>query len=80
VKTNEGFAYMAAVMDLYSRKIVGWSVSDSLETSLVLDALHQALKTRCPGEELMLHSDRGSQYTSDEYRGFCLLLARLNAA
>ncbi|MFT4593285.1 MAG: putative transposase [Phycisphaerales bacterium] len=68
VKINEGFAYMAAVMDLFSRKIVGWSVSDSLETSLVLDALHQALKTRCPGKDLMHHSDRGSQYTSSEHR------------
>ena len=68
VKTKKGFAYMAAVMDLYSRKIVGWSVSDSLETSLVLDALHQALETRCPGEGLTHHTDRGSQYTSDAQR------------
>jgi len=67
VKTNEGFSYMPEVMDLYSRKIVGWAVSDSLETSLVLDALHQALKTRYPDESLLHHSDRGSQYTSDEY-------------
>jgi len=74
VRTNEGFSYMAGVMDLYSRKIVGWAVSDSLGASLVLDAMHQALKTRCPGKDLMHHSDRGSQYTSDEFRS--LLTAR----
>jgi len=68
VATNEGWAYMAAVMDLYSRRIVGWSVSDSLETSLVLDALHQAIETRRPNEGLLHHSDRGCQYASCQYR------------
>lgn len=52
-----------------SRKIADWSVSDSLETLLVLDALHQALETRCPDEGLLHHSDRGCQYTSDAHQG-----------
>lgn len=66
-----GFAYMAAVMDLYSRRIVGWSVGDSLETSLVLDALGMALESRRPeggGGGLLHHSDRGCQYASGDYR------------
>lgn len=68
VPTEEGWAYTAAVMDLFSRRIVGWSVSDSLETSLVLDALHEALRGRQPSGDLLHHSDRGCQYTSDAYR------------
>ena len=59
---------MAAVMDLYSRRIVGWSVSDTLETSLVLDALRQAIETRRPDVGLLHHSDRGCQYASGDHR------------
>ena len=68
VATDNGFVYMAAVMDLYSRRIVGWSVSDSLETSLVLDALRNALQARKPSGPLLHHSDRGCQYASGDYR------------
>jgi transposase InsO family protein len=66
--TGEGWLYLAAVMDLYSRRIVGWSTADHMETSLCLDALSMALKSRTNVRGLMHHSDRGSQYASDEYR------------
>ncbi len=68
VPTRRGFAYLAAVMDLYSRRVVGWAVSDSIDTDLVFQALHQAIETRRPGEGLLHHSDRGCQYASDRYR------------
>jgi putative transposase len=67
--TAEGWVYLAVVLDLFSRKVVGWSLGRSLETSLVAQALRQAIEARRPvGKELLHHSDRGSQYTSDAYR------------
>jgi putative transposase len=67
--TAEGWVYLAVVLDLFSRKVVGWSLGRSLETTLVAEALRQAIETRRPvGKELLHHSDRGSQYTSDAYR------------
>jgi putative transposase len=68
VFTAQGWLYLAAVMDLYSRKIVGWATSHSLETSLVKEALRQALVDRRPAAGLLHHSDRGSQYASSAYR------------
>jgi putative transposase len=68
VPTQEGFLYLAAVMDLYSRKIVGWSMADHLRTELCLNALEMALAARTPDAGLLHHSDRGVQYASDEYR------------
>lgn len=68
VPTREGWAYVAAVMDLFSRRIVGWSVSDSLESSLALDALERAIRTRRPQAGLTHHSDRGVQYASARHR------------
>lgn len=67
VRTLAGFAYVAFVVDAYSRNIVGWRVSRSLHTGLVLDALEQALHARERHGELVLHSDRGSQYLSLRY-------------
>ncbi len=67
VATGEGWLYLAGVMDLCSRKIVGWSMADHMETSLVSDALGMAIARRCPGVGLLHHSDRGSQYASDDY-------------
>ena len=55
-------------MDLYSRKIVGWAMSERLETLLVTEALQMALERRRPGAGLLHHSDRGSQYASEAYR------------
>jgi putative transposase len=67
ISTDEGWLYLAGVMDLCSRKIVGWSMADHMETSLVSDALRMAIAHRYPGEGLLHHSDRGSQYASDDY-------------
>lgn len=64
VPTHEGWLFLAAVMDLYSRKIVGWSMRDDLEAPLVVDAISMAVARRKPKPGLVHHSDRGSQYTS----------------
>lgn len=67
--TAAGWVYLAVVMDLFSRKVVGWAISSSLATELVSDALRRAIETRRPvGKRLLHHSDRGCQYTSDAYR------------
>ena len=68
IPTNEGWLYLATVIDLYSRKIVGWSMSNSMKTTLVNDALLMALKQRSPNKGLIWHTDRGSQYASYEHR------------
>ena len=68
IRTGEGWLYLACVMDLFSRRVVGWSMATHMETSLVLSALTMALGARDVGEGLILHSDRGSQYASKEYR------------
>lgn len=67
--TAAGWVYLAVVLDLFSRKAVGWAMSDSLATPLVSAALRRAIESRRPGRgELLHHSDRGSQYTSDDYQ------------
>jgi putative transposase len=68
IPTREGFLYLAAVEDLYSRMVVGWSMADHMESRLVVDALEMAVARRLPEEELLAHSDRGSQYASDHYQ------------
>lgn len=68
VPTQEGRLYVAAVLDLFSRRIVGWSMADHLQTDLVGDALHMALQQRRPEAGLLHHSDRGVQYASDRYQ------------
>lgn len=68
IPTGEGWLYLAAVMDLYSRKIVGWAMRDHLRTELPLAALMMALQRQKPGAGLIHHSDRGVQYASDGYR------------
>ena len=68
VHTLEGFTYLCTIEDLCSRKIVGWATSTSIDTSLALAALDQAIALRCPEEGLILHSDRGSQFASLAYR------------
>jgi len=68
VWTEEGWLYLAAVMDLYSRKIVGWALSERMKTSLVADALLMALWNRKMPRGVIVHSDRGSQYCSYEYQ------------
>ena len=66
--TGEGWLYLAVVLDLYSRRVVGWSMQDRLDRSLVLSALGGALVQRNPGAGLICHSDRGSQYASGDYQ------------
>jgi putative transposase len=73
IPTREGWLYLAAVEDLYSRRVVGWSMADHMESRLVVDALELAVQRRLPDEGLLAHSDRGSQYASDHYQS---LLAR----
>jgi transposase InsO family protein len=68
IPTGEGWLYLAAVEDLYSRKIVGWSMSDRIDSRLVVDALEMAIQRELPGTGLVTHSDRGVQYASDHYQ------------
>ena len=68
IETQEGWLYLAAILDRYSRKIVGWAMSERIDTALVLKALAMALLHRRPPVSLLLHSDRGVQYASAEYR------------
>jgi transposase InsO family protein len=68
VPTAEGWLYLAGVIDLCSRKVVGWSMAEHMRTDLVADALRMALARRVPGPGLLHHSDRGVQYASDEYQ------------
>jgi putative transposase len=73
IPTRQGWLYLAAVEDLYSRMVVGWALDARMTSRLVVDALAMAVRRRLPGEELLAHSDRGSQYASAHYRQ---LLAR----
>ena len=66
--TSEGWLYLAGVLDLGSRRVVGWAMGESLETSLPMDALRMALRQRRPTGGLLHHSDRGCQYASEAYR------------
>lgn len=66
--TTAGWAYLATVMDAHSRKIVGWSVANSLHASIVIDALKMAVGREQPGEGVLYHSDRGIQYACEEFR------------
>jgi len=69
LRTAAGWVYLAVVLDLFSRKVVGWSIGASLATELVSQALRQAIESRRPnGRQLLHHSDRGCQYTSDAYQ------------
>jgi len=68
IYTQEGFLYLSTIMDLYSRKIVGWSMKNRITKDLVIEALNMAIKQRKPDRDLLLHSDRGSQYASYCYQ------------
>lgn len=67
----EGWLYLAVVKDLYSRKIIGWSMKATLAKEIVLDALLMAVWRRKPKHDVMIHSDQGSQFSSDEWSRFC---------
>ena len=68
IPTAEGGLYLAVVEDLFRRMVVGWSMDESMESRLVVDALEMAIARRRPGAGLLAHSDRGSQYASDHYQ------------
>jgi putative transposase len=71
VRTVDGWAYTATVIDLHSRRVVGYAVADHLRTTLIIEALAAALVTRKPARGVIFHSDRGCQYTSQEFADFC---------
>lgn len=66
--TREGWLYLAVVIDLYSRKVVGWNMGSRMKAKLVIDALRMAIWQRKPDKGLIVHTDRGSQYASHDYR------------
>ena len=68
IPTHEGWVYLAVVIDLFSRRVVGWSMNDNMKASLVNDALLMAILSRKPQPGLVWHTDRGSQYASDSHR------------
>lgn len=71
IQTVDGWAYVATVIDLHSRKVVGYAVADHMRTGLIIEALAAALVTRRPPAGVIMHSDRGTQYTSREFTDFC---------
>jgi putative transposase len=71
IRTYEGWLYLAVVLDLFSRMVVGWSMKSTLHRELVLDALLMAVWRRRPKTRVIIHSDQGSQYGSDDWMRFC---------
>jgi putative transposase len=71
IRTWQGWLYLAVVLDLYSRKVVGWSMKPTLAREIVLDALLMAVWRRKPSQQVLIHSDQGSQYGSDDWQRFC---------
>jgi len=72
ISTGEGWLYLATVIDLYSRRVVGWSMDDNMKVSLVNDALKMAIEHRSPQAGLLWHTDRGSQYASYKHKDLLL--------
>ena len=68
IRTDEGWLYLSALLDLYARKVVGWAIDQTMETSLVIRALDMALANRRSAQSLIHHSDRSSQYASSDYQ------------
>ena len=71
VKTWDGWAYVATVIDLHSRAVVGWAIADNMRTDLVISALDMAIARRRPPAGVIFHSDRGTQYTSEQFDRYC---------
>ena len=70
IRTHEGWLYLAVVVDLFSRQVVGWSMGSRIDTALVLDALVMALWRRRPKQSVTVHSDQGSQFTGHDWQDF----------
>ena len=73
IRTWQGWLYLAVVVDLYARKVVGWSMKPTLSRELALDALLMAVWRRKPAGRVIVHSDQGSQYGSDDFKRFCVV-------
>jgi putative transposase len=71
IATSEGWLYLAVVIDLFSRKVVGWATGSTMMTDLMLKALLSAIWRRKPRGKVIIHSDQGSQFNSDEWVRFC---------
>jgi putative transposase len=71
IRTWQGWLYLAVVVDLFARKVVGWSMKPSLSKELALDALLMAVWRRKPAGRVVVHSDQGSQHGSDDFKRFC---------
>ncbi len=71
ISARQGWLYLAVVIDLFARNVVGWSMKPTLSRELALDALMMALWRRKPDGEVIVHSDCGSQYGSDDWQRFC---------
>ena len=71
IRTWEGWLYLAVVLDLYSRMIIGWSMKNSLRRDIALDAVVMAIWRRRPAQRVLIHSDQGSQYDSDDWARLC---------
>jgi putative transposase len=71
IRTWQGWLYLAVVMDLFARKVVGWSMKPTLARELVLDAILMAVWRRKPKQKVLIHSDQGTQYGSDDWQRFC---------
>jgi transposase InsO family protein len=82
IRIRTGFVYLAAILDAYSRRVIGYAISTGLDTALTLEALHMAIDGRKPGPGVIHHSDQGVQYASEEYtdelksHGFVISMAR----
>jgi transposase InsO family protein len=82
VRIQTGFVYLAAILDLFSRRVIGWAVSKKIDTELCLEAMRMAVEDRNPGKGCIHHSDRGVQYTSNDYveflnqKGFKISMSR----
>ena len=70
IRTHEGWLYLAVVLDLFSRRVIGWSMQARITKELALDALLMAVWRRNPQSTVMVHSDQGSQYTSHDWPAF----------
>ena len=70
IRTHEGWLYLAAVVDLFSRQVVGWFMGSGIDTGLVLDALVMAMWRRLPKQPVTVHSDQGSQFTGHDWQDF----------
>jgi len=72
IRTHEGWLYLAAVLDLFSRQVIGWSMGPRIDRELALNALLMAVWRRRPQQEVLVHSDHGSQFSSHDWQDFLL--------